>query len=199
MYEKCKTRIKNDLTAILSKNRYTHVLGVAAAARELAERYGSDLDKAELAGLLHDSAKELKLSEMQQLAERSFGDQLPPEITAAGSLLHGYAAVTIAKEKYNVHDADILAAIAHHTTGALHMSVLEKIVFLADYIEKSRNFNGVQRLREMAVKNLDQAVLYGFDLTISHLLEQRKQIYVGTVRFRNSLIEYMEKCNRECR
>ena len=79
------------------------------------------------------------------------------------------------------------------------MSVLEKIVFLADYIEKSRNFNGVQRLREMAVKNLDQAVLYGFDLTISHLLEQRKQIYVGTVRFRNSLIEYMEKCNRECR
>ncbi|MCI1822071.1 MAG: bis(5'-nucleosyl)-tetraphosphatase (symmetrical) YqeK [Megasphaera sp.] len=199
MYEKCKTRIKNDLTAILSKNRYTHVLGVAAAARELAERYGSDLDKAELAGLLHDSAKELKLSEMQQLAERSFGDQLPPEITAVGSLLHGYAAVTIAKEKYNVHDADILAAIAHHTTGALHMSVLEKIVFLADYIEKSRNFNGVQRLREMAVKNLDQAVLYGFDLTISHLLEQRKQIYVGTVRFRNSLIEYMEKCNRECR
>jgi len=187
------------LTAILSKNRYTHVLGVAAAARELAERYGSDLDKAELAGLLHDSAKELKLSEMQQLAERSLETNFLLKLQLLEVCCMGYAAVTIAKEKYNVHDADILAAIAHHTTGALHMSVLEKIVFLADYIEKSRNFNGVQRLREMAVKNLDQAVLYGFDLTISHLLEQRKQIYVGTVRFRNSLIEYMEKCNRECR
>jgi predicted HD superfamily hydrolase involved in NAD metabolism len=199
MYEECKVRIKNDMAAILSKNRYTHVLGVAAAARELAERYDSDSDKAELAGLLHDSAKELRLSEMQQLAERSFGNQLPLEITSIGSLLHGYAAVTIAKEKYNIHDADILAAIAHHTTGALHMSTLEKIVFLADYIEDSRDFNGVQRLREMAAKNLDQAVLYGFDSTISHLLEQGKQIYIGTVRFRNSQIEYMKTCNREQR
>lgn len=122
-----KERITKDLQQHLTPHRFTHVLGVAKAARILAERYGADVDKAELAGLLHDAAKQKPLEEMQNLARKAFGDTLDPVIMATGSLLHGYAAVTVAKETYGIDDEDILAALAHHTTGAVHMGILEKL------------------------------------------------------------------------
>ena len=183
-----KERITKDLQQYLTPHRFTHVLGVAKAARILAERYGADVDKAELAGLLHDAAKQKPLEEMQNLARKAFGDTLDPVIMATGSLLHGYAAVTVAKETYGIDDEDILAALAHHTTGAVHMGILEKIIFVADYIEDNRDFDGVENLRRIAADNLDDAVLAGYDSTISHLLEQGKTIFVGTVINRNGQI-----------
>ena len=183
-----KEKIKGDLQQSLTGHRYTHVLGVAAAARQLAVRYGSDADKAEMAGLLHDAAKQKRLEEMQALALRAFGDSLDPVIMQTGSLLHGYAAVTVAKEQYGIDDADVLAAIAHHTTGAPHMSQLEKIIFVADYIEAGRDFDGVDHLLALAKEDLDKTVLAGYDSTITHLLEQDKTIFVGTVVNRNAQI-----------
>lgn len=190
--EALKEKIKNDLQKSLSKHRYTHVLGVAAKARELAGQYGGSLDQAEVAGLLHDAAKQKSLPEMQQLARRSFGNTLPDTIMSIGSLLHGYAAVTIARETYGIHDEELLAALAHHTTGAEQMGTLEKIIFIADYIEINRDFDGVEALRKIAAADLDQAVLAGYDSTISHLLEQKKTIYTGTVINRNALILAMQ-------
>lgn len=191
--EELKTTIKEHLKATLSPHRYKHVLGVAQAARRLAAQYGGDVDQAEVAGLLHDAAKQLELSDMQKLAWRSFGSTLPDTIVSIGSLLHGYAAVTIARERYDIEDTDLLASLAHHTTGAEHMSLLEKIIFIADYIEVNRDFDGVDKLRRLAEKNLDEAVLAGYDSTIVHLLEQGKTIYVGTVSNRNSHILAMKK------
>lgn len=190
--EALKEKIKKDLQQSLSKHRYTHVLGVAAKARELADKYGGDLDQAEVAGLLHDAAKQKTLAEMQTLASRSFGNTLPDTIMSIGSLLHGYAAVTIARETYGIQDEDLLAALAHHTTGTEQMSTLEKIIFIADYIEVNRDFDGVERLRSIAAKDLDKAVLAGYDSTISHLLEQEKTIYTGTIINRNALILAMQ-------
>ena len=190
--EALKEKIKSDLQKSLSKHRYTHVLGVAAKARELAGQYGGSLDQAEVAGLLHDAAKQKSLPEMQQLARRSFGNTLPNTIMSIGSLLHGYAAVTIARETYGIHDEELLAALAHHTTGAEQMGTLEKIIFIADYIEVNRDFDGVEALRKIAAADLNQAVLAGYDSTISHLLEQKKTIYTGTVINRNALILAMQ-------
>jgi predicted HD superfamily hydrolase involved in NAD metabolism len=190
-------KIKTDLRQGLSPHRYEHVLGVAAAARQLAERYEYDPDTAELAGLLHDVAKQLDLKQMQVLARRSFADTLPAAIMSVGSLLHGYAAVTVAKEKYGLTDVDLLNSLAHHTTGAEHMSKLEKIIFIADYIEVHRDFDGVDHLRDIAATDLDEAVLAGYDSTISHLLEQQKCIFIGTVRNRNAQIGYMESLHRK--
>ena len=169
---------------------------MAATARKLAALYGEDADKAEVAGLLHDAAKQLSLEDMQALARKAFGDSLDDTIMSIGSLLHGYAAVTIAKETYGLDDADLLAALAHHTTGAVDMSSLEKIIFLADYIEPNRDFDGVERLRKLAGKDLDTACLAGYDSTIFHLLEQDKTIYVGTVINRNSLILAMKAAKK---
>ena len=179
--EEFKDKIKEDLKKSLSSHRYTHVLGVAAAARELADRYGCDADTAEVAGLLHDAAKQLPLPDMQ----------------ANGGLLHGYAAVTIARERYGITDQALLGAIAHHTTGAEQMSTLEKIIFLADYIEVNRDFDGVDDLRKAARRNLDEAVLLGYDSTIRHLLDQGKPIFVGTVVNRNAQIDVVRAADRK--
>lgn len=195
--ETLKETIKEHLHQTLSEKRYIHVLGVAATARKMAVQYGADPDKAEVAGLLHDAAKELPLVEMQALARRAFGDTLAPEIMAIGSLLHGYAAVTLAKEDYGLTDADLLASLAHHTTGAPQMSTLEKIIFVADYIEPSRDYDGVEDLRRIAAADLDQAVLAGYDSTISHLLEQDKPIFVGTVVNRNAQIAWLKRADRK--
>lgn len=195
--ESLKEKIKQDLKESLSKHRYTHVLGVAAKARELASQYGGDLNQAEVAGLLHDAAKQKPLEEMRQLARRSFGDSLPTAIMSEGGLLHGYAAVTIAKETYGIQDETLLAALAHHTTGAEHMGTLEKIIFIADYIEVNRDFDGVETLRKLAATDLNLAVLAGYDSTISHLLAQEKPIYAGTVINRNALLGDMQKDRKE--
>lgn len=193
MYSKSiKEKIKADLKQTLTGHRYRHVLGVAKAARWLAERNGCDPDEAETAGLLHDAAKQLPLTEMQALARKAFGSSLDETIMMTPGLLHGYAAVTVAKEQYGLTDETFLAALAHHTTGAEHMGTLEKIVFVADYIEENRDFDGVDRLRQLAAENLDQAVLAGYDSTISHLLEQDKLIYIGTVVNRNAQILSMQ-------
>ena len=93
---------------------------------------------------------------------------------------------------YGIHDEDLLAALAHHTTGAEQMSTLEKIIFIADYIEVNLDFDGVEHLRSIAAQDLDQAVLAGYDSTISHLLDQKKTIYTGTVINRNALILAMQ-------
>lgn len=187
-----KESIIKYLSEILSAHRYQHVLGVAKAAKQLSLLYGYDPDDAEIAALLHDVAKELPKSEMQRLAKESFGNELPDEILQNGGLLHGYAAVTVAKNKFAITDQAILLAIAHHTTGAPHMSLLEKIIFLADYIEDNRDYDGVNELRMLASKDLDKAVLKGYDSTITHLLEQDKFVFVGTIINRNFQLHYMQ-------
>ena len=125
---------------------------------------------------------------MQALAEKSF-PVLPAPILANGGLLHGYAGVTVARERYGITDPALLGAVAHHTTGAEQMSTLEKIIFLADYIEVNRDFDGVDDLRQAARRDLDEAVLLGYDSTIRHLLDQGKPIFVGTVVNRNAQID----------
>jgi predicted HD superfamily hydrolase involved in NAD metabolism len=183
-------QIRKDLAPLVSKKRYKHVLGVAEAAKQLAAKYGANENVAELTALLHDMAKEKSVPDMQTLAIRHY-PTLPDEIREHGNLLHGFAAAAMAVENYGILDQDVLAAIAHHTVGNYPMSLLEKIIFLADYIEKNRDFPGVRQLREVAEQNLDKAVLLGFDMTVRYLLETGESIYIGTIIARNVLLEEM--------
>ncbi len=196
--EMMEEMIKADLQARLSAKRFAHTLGVAAAARQLAERYGEDAAKAYLAGLVHDCAKELSLAEMQELlAQDKVSD---PDIWQSRALLHGPAGAVYAAEHYGIHDADILSAVVHHTMGKENMSKLEKIIFLADYIEPTRDFPGVEELRRMAVEDLDRAVLAAMDSTIAHLREENKKVHPQTLRARQSLeIEIRGSNEKECK
>lgn len=179
--------IQKELKQSLSEKRFRHTAGVAASARMLAKLYGEDPDQAELAGWLHDAAKEMKLTDMQMWVKNK-GFAIDPYMLQSRALLHGPAGAAYAELHFGIHDQDILNAIFYHTTGNIHMTKLEKIVFLADYIEPSRDFPGVDALRKEAKKDLNQAVLLAYDSTIRHLIDDGAYIYDLTFIGRNAMV-----------
>lgn len=183
MYEE----IIEDLKTRLSSKRFAHTLGVARAAVALAERYGEDPEEAYLAGLLHDCAKEIPLSQMQQLVDKS-GLTIDVDMYVNGALLHGVSGAILARSRYGVINPHILEAIRYHTTGRVGMTPLDMIIFLADYIEETRDFPGVAELRQIAFEDLEAGVLAGYDNTIRHLLDQGLSIYFKTILGRNDIV-----------
>lgn len=166
--------------------RWTHVEGVMATSVSLAERYGADPVKADLAALLHDLAKFWPI-ERQESVMREHG--LNPELLEYDKqLLHAEVAAFVAEQEYGIDDPEVLDAIRYHTSGRVGMTLLDKIVCLADYIEPGRNFPGVDRMRELAEHNLEQALVAGFDSTITFLIEKQKIIFPLTVLARNDIV-----------
>ena len=143
----------------LNYKRFVHTLAVAGTAASLAMCYGADIEKAEIAGLLHDCAKCLDVRKMQRLCEKA-GLEISPYERSSGSLLHSKAGSVLAAEKYGVTDPDLLNAIRYHTTGRPGMSLLEKIIFVADYIEPGRfSAKNLPLVRKMAFADIDEALL----------------------------------------
>lgn len=189
--------IQKDLKKILSGKRFHHSEGVAQTASHLAKKYGADPDKAYLAGWVHDCAKELSLPEMQTIARES-RLSVDTILFSSRALLHGPVGSVLAETKYGITDEEIKNAIYYHTTGHADMTLMEKIIFLADYIEPSRDFPGVEKLRQLADKDLDRALLAAYDSTIAHLLDQGAYIYDLTFIGRNDLImKLKEKTNEK--
>ena len=182
--------IETDLSNKLSKKRFIHTLVVVNSAMYLAQKYGANIEDAHLAALLHDCAKEIPLLEMRDLVADLPCDQ---DMLHSGALLHGLAGMVLANTQYGVTNPDILEAIRVHTTGKENMSKLDKIIFLADYIEPNRNFPGVNDIRLAAEQSLDAGVLCGFDMTIRHLIDSGDSIYPLTILSRNDLLRHMKK------
>lgn len=180
-------RLQDIVKGRLSPKRFAHTLGVVDTAKRLAKYYGAPVDQAEIAALLHDAMKESSLQEMQSLVMEA---QIPvdSEMLKNGALLHGPAGAAYAKLTLHIQDELICEAIRVHTLGSTHMSVLDKIIFLADYIEPNRNFPGVEELRNLAFQDLNAAVVQAYDGTIRHLLDQGLSIHVDTIRGRNSVL-----------
>ena len=151
----------------LNYKRFVHTLAVAGTASSLAMCYGSDLEKAELAGLLHDCAKCIDVRKMQRLCEKA-GLEVSSFEKNSGSLLHSKAGSVLAAEKYGITDPDMLNAIRYHTTGRPGMSLLEKIIFVADYIEPGREYPSAS-LRKLAFEDLDAAVCETYREILSYL------------------------------
>ncbi|WP_334075291.1 bis(5'-nucleosyl)-tetraphosphatase (symmetrical) YqeK [Paenibacillus sp. A14] len=171
--------------------RWKHVEGVMQAAAELANRYGADPVKADLAALLHDLAKFWPVERQEAvIRENNLNAEL---LKHDKQLLHAEVAAFISQRDYGVDDPEVLDAIRYHTSGRVGMTKMDKIVCLADYIEPGRDFPGVERIRELAEVNLEEALLAGFDSTISFLLEKKKTIFPLTVLARNDLIAQLKK------
>lgn len=168
----------------ITPKRFQHVLRVEKTAIEIANCNGVDLEKASIAALLHDYAKDYPLEEMERLAKARWN---PEGMSQAGeNIWHGFAAATIAQKEFGVNDEDILSAIAAHTIGWNVMSPLVNVIFIADYIEPGRRFPGVEEARELANKNLELAVGYKMKSTIKHLVEEEKKLFLPTVEFYNN-------------
>lgn len=176
----------------LSGERIRHSLGVEAVAAQMAGRFGADKEKAGIAGLMHDCAKELEREKARALGER-LGIFEDVWLLAEPALWHASLGAYVAREEYGITDTQVLSAIASHTTGKAGMSVLDKIIYLADYIEPGRSFEGVEVLRAYARYDLDKALLAAFETTIRYLLQKGKVIHPQTVLARNEAITAIHK------
>jgi predicted HD superfamily hydrolase involved in NAD metabolism len=173
--------------AEMPERRWLHTQGVMETAVILANRFGEDPVRAELAAILHDVAKYWKVDRMEQVIR----DQaLPPILLQYDKeLWHAPVGAWVAEHEYGVTDTEVLDAIRYHTSGRRGMSKLEKIVCLADYMEPGRDFPGVSSIRELSEQDLNQALVAGFNSTISFLLEKGKRIFPLTIEARNGLLE----------
>lgn len=179
--------IHKELKKLLNTKKYTHSMGVMETSIKLAKIYNADVEKAAIAGLLHDCAKCLNKDDIFQYCKK-----LNIEITnydkSNYAILHAPAGVVIANEKFNIYDEDILNAIRYHTTGRENMSILEKIIYISDYIEPYREFDGVEEARRLAFTDLNVALLHIMNKTISHLVIKNKIINYDTISARNYLV-----------
>ena len=175
------------LYANLKESRFQHSLSVSETAVKLAIKYGEDVKKAEIAGLVHDCVKNMSDSELINVA-RSHDAQLDEIYLYNPSILHGLVGSIIAKEVMGIEDEDILNAIRYHTTGRRNMSTLEKIIYIADYIEPLRKFTGVEELRRLSELNLDAAVIQSLEDTIKYVIDQKGLLHTDTVDARNYLL-----------
>lgn len=181
--EELLSKVKEQMT----DHRFMHTLGVAATAVALAERFGADAQKAELAGLLHDFCKFWDKGKMREIVERE--SSLPGELLDYDKeLWHAPVGAIVARQELGIQDQEILDAIAYHTSGRPGMSRLEKILWLADYIEPGRQFPGVEEVRELAEQDLDLALLQALGNTITFLVKQKKKIYPLTLHTYNDLV-----------
>ncbi|OFI07209.1 putative nicotinate-nucleotide adenylyltransferase [Clostridium acetireducens DSM 10703] len=171
----------------LKPTRYEHSVSVRGAAIKLAEKYGACIDKARIAGLVHDCAKNLNNEELLNIA-KSHGYTINDACEKNPQLLHGIVGAIIAKEKMEVEDDDVLNAIRYHTTGKKDMSILEKIIYIADYIEPLRNFPGVTDIRKVVYQDLDKALLESFNKTIKFVIDKGEILHTDTVEARNYII-----------
>jgi predicted HD superfamily hydrolase involved in NAD metabolism len=187
----------------VTERRFKHVRGVAAVAREIAEKTDCDPFVAELGGWLHDACKEIKDKELVVQAKQ-FGLQLHPIEEVNGHLLHGPVGALTAKRDLGVTDQILLDAIGEHTLGAVDMTPLSQILFLADCLEESRDdeftvpiwkalgykvSDKVNARKFSGQLDLDAAILVACDLSLQYLLDDKKVIHPKTVAVRNFYLD----------
>ena len=181
--EEIRDYLKNNLKPA----RYGHTLGVVNTAIKLAEIYGEDKNKAEIAALCHDVAKNMSNEELKKVIDNeNIALSIDEENTQ--ELWHSIIGPVIAKKVFGIEDEEVLSAMRWHTTGKENMTNLEKIIYLADLIEPSRKFDGVDEIRELAYKNLDSAMLKALTHTTIYLLTKGCAVDINSVKARNYLV-----------
>ncbi len=178
---------KELLRSRLSDYRYTHSLCVADSAVELAERYGADKEKALVAGLLHDITKESDANEHFSLLAQG-GVQLTELERVNAKLWHAMSGAEYIKLKLNITDKEIYDAVRYHTTARAGMSLLEKVIYIADFISADRVYDDVEIVRELAEKSLDETMLYTQHYSINELLRKGACIHPDSVACYNELL-----------
>ena len=189
--------IKNYLKENLSSERYFHTLGVMEEAIELAKRYNADIKKAEIAGLLHDNAKCMTKEDLRKFISETLPDLDKNELKNYKTL-HAPVGAYFAKEKFKISDPEIISAIRWHTLGRVNMTLLEKIVFLADKIEKNtRDIEYRNQIIKILDENegelgLNKALFRCFIETVKSLAERKLYICTTTIDVYNWLLEITE-------
>ncbi len=186
-------KAKEKLQSALSIGRYKHTLGVVETAEKLAVFYGVEVEKAKIAALLHDCAKDYP-SELTTRLCKECHIKIDDVIRKNINLAHGFLGAKVAKKEYEVHDKEILDAIKYHTFGRENMTLLDKIIFIADYIEPNReDFAGLTEVRKLAYEDIDKAMIVALQTTIQ-FTEAKKNPNKNTVHtLSREALAYLQK------
>ena len=171
----------------LSEKRFIHSCNVSKEAVKLAEKYLADPQAAETAGLLHDIAKDTPGPVQLQTIEK-YSIILDEVEWCSPKLWHAVAGAAVLEHECGVTDRDILNAVRYHTTARAGMSLLEKVIYLADFISEDRNYGGVEQLRAAIYTSLDKGFMAALDFSITELVEKGSAIHPDTVRARNEML-----------
>ena len=181
--------LEQTVKVLLKPSRVAHVLGCRDTAVRLAKKWGANETDAARAALLHDVTKALD-GPLQLTLCKAYGIILDAFSTENPKTLHALTGSLVAERVFGENPA-VVAAIRSHTTGKADMNVLEKIIYVADYMEPNRNFDGVETLRELADTNIDKALKLGLEMTISMLIEQGREIAPAS----QQALAFLEKGN----
>lgn len=173
----------------LPRSLRDHVEGVSAACRHLARRYGCDEEKAAFVGLIHDVARAMSPQELLDQAQ-SRGIPVGKAERAAPVLLHAPVGAALLQRDWGIEDPEVLEAVACHTTGREGMTLLDKVLFLADKLEEGKEgyYAGLERVRELAEKDLDLALLEFFNWQVRRLVERNALLHPQAIAARNELL-----------
>ncbi|BDR60735.1 bis(5'-nucleosyl)-tetraphosphatase (symmetrical) YqeK [Lactobacillus xylocopicola] len=163
----------------MAEDRFGHCVRVSQTSRKLAQLNDYDEDKAALAGFVHDYAKQVPVEEYREVIKTQGFD---PDLLVWGRRIwHGMVGTYFIKRDLKITDEEILTAVSRHTTGDTTMTTLDKIVFMADYIEPGRDFPGVEEASAVTYADLDEGVGYQLAHTLDFLIKQRDKIYPRTL------------------
>jgi len=184
--------ITDKLQQMLSPKRFAHSNHVMEASRMLAEKYGEDVQKATLAGLIHDCARDLRNTETIVLCSK-YGIIVDDIMRYQPELLHGKVGAFLARDIFGVDCPRVLTAVSEHTMGKEGMDKLCSIVFIADYIEAGRTYPGVEIIRKAAEESLEKAIVAGLDNTIGYIPATGNLLHPQTVATRNWALKQVQR------
>lgn len=184
-------KLERVVVRLLDPKRVAHVLGCRDTAVELTHRWGENESDAARAGILHDITKALD-GPLQLTLCGAYGKILDDFSKKYPKTLHALTGSLVAERIFGENDA-VVSAICHHTTGRANMTLLEKIIYVADYMEPNRDFPGVEKLRELAFSNIDAALKLGLEMTLEHLSRQKSEISPAT----REALRYLNQTNLE--
>lgn len=180
--------MKEKLSDALRKKRYEHSLGVCEEAVRMAKLFGADKDKAYIAGLLHDCAKCLTKEETEKIIDK-YNIHLDIMTEKCEPVMHAPLGAVVAEHEYVITDVEILDAIRYHTVAREHMTLLDKIVYVADMTEPLRNYPGVDELRKASKRNIDEAYRMAVKFSLLHNIEKGSVIHPNTLEAWNEICE----------
>lgn len=181
--------MEQKLKGMLTEQRYRHSLGVMETAVEMANIFGVDPEKARLAGLLHDCAKNIDKSKMIPLC-KELGVPLDPVKKDQKGLIHADLGAKMLETEFGIDDPEIVDAVKYHTLGRESMTDLEKILYLADIIEPNRTpFEGMDELRRLCKTNLDCAMLFALERSIEYIQHRHKKLHSQTLQAQQYFLE----------
>lgn len=172
-------KLKKELKKRLKKDRYEHSLGVMSTMCELAEIYGADYEKSKLAGLVHDITKNNTVEEQLELIKK-YNIPADEDILSHKKLLHAVTAPYVLKNEFGITDEEVLSAVRYHTTAKPEMNLLEKLLYVADYIDPTRDYEDVEFYRNLAREDIDKCTFLCLAYTVEELSKNKQFIYKDT-------------------